>query len=589
MDSSFYNGKYKVIKTIGSGGFGEVYLAESPDGAFVALKKIVSPKGVERELGAVRKYAKISERLSDANVVKISDISVSDGALFYVMPLSDGLDGLSPLDENWQPDTLQARIDARRRADKWFSRAEVVGLFLPVVRAADALGKAGVLHRDIKPQNILFFGGKPFLADVGLLTEDRLSASSAGTPFYSAPTWYSSNRGNPDMWGIAATFFTLLTGNLPDLIGRSAYLVPPQGKDTMSTLDIFAWDGFMAVINRATDEDSTERYLRLSDIARDISDIADNPSCWVSESLAAAKSEPPARPESPKKHLLLPLSVGAVGVMLLAVVAFAVIIFNKSGQVQLEPPATETLQTKTEQPSPAQAKPAQAAQSAPDNSVPAQATASVPAQSAVSAPVQTSDNSAIFAARQAFRSLDKISKGTVPDAEIASEFDSALLNMTKAEFGEVAAANRQIYQSLWRDNFKPFDGFLKIARAYRKRGLDANARRLADIFVSACASGLPVLDLNKDDTLELAEYFEALGDKQAMNALKDVVSKYIDQMIDPKKRELDGLLKVRDTRFAARGLPIPASFEKRIGDLNEKVGSQTALLADISKRAEKMQ
>ena len=391
------------------------------------------------------------------------------------------------------------------------------------------------------------------------------------------------------MWGIAATFFTLLTGNLPDLIGRSAYLVPPQGKDTMSTLDIFAWDGFMAVINRATDEDSTERYLRLSDIARDISDIADNPSCWVSESLAAAKSEPPARPESPKKHLLLPLSVGAVGVMLLAVVAFAVIIFNKSGQVQLEPPATETLQTKTEQPSPAQNTPQGSAQPAPDNSAPAQATASVPAQSAVSAPVQTSDNSAIFAARQAFRSLDKISKGTVLDAEIASEFDSALANMTKAQFGEVAAANRQIYQSLWRDNFKPFDGFLKIARAYRKRGLDANARRLADIFVGACASGLPVLDLDKNDTLELAEYFEALGDKQAMNALKDVVSKYIDQMIDPKKRELDGLLKVRDTRFAARGLPIPASFEKRIGDLNEKVGSQTALLADISKRAEKMQ
>lgn len=586
MDASFLNGKYKVIKTIGAGGFGEVYLAESPDGAFVALKKIVSPKGVERELEAVRKYAKISAKLSDANVVKISDISVSDGALFYVMPLSDGIGGLSPLDENWRPDTLQARIDARRRGDKWFSRAEVVDLFLPVVHAADALGKAGMLHRDIKPQNILFFGGKPFLADVGLLTEDRLSASSAGTPYYSAPTWYSSSRGNPDMWGIAATFFTLLTGNLPDLIGRSAYLMPPQGKDTMSTLDIIAWDGFMAVINRATDEEITERYLRLSDIARDISDIADNPSCWVSESLAAAKSEPPARSESPKKHLLLPLSVGAVGVMLLAVVAFAVIIFNKSGQVQLEPPATETLQTKTEQPSPAQAKPAQAAQSAPDNSAPAQATASVPAQSAVSAPVPTPDNSVVLAARLAFKSLNKIFDGTNPEADVASEFDSALLNMTKAEFGNVADANYQIGQSLWRDDTKPFVGFVKIARAYRKRGLDANARRLADIFVSACASGRPVLALNKDYALELAEYFETLGDKEAMNALKNVVWKYIDQSAE--KHKLEGLLKVRDS-FAAVGNNTPASVEKEIGELNEKIGSETAVLVDISKRAEKMQ
>ncbi len=565
MDASFYNGKYKVIKAIGSGGFGEVYLAESSNGGFVALKKIVSHKGVARELESVRKYAKISAKLSGANVVKIFDISVQNGALFYAMPLSDGLGGLPPLDENWQPDTLQARIDARRHADKWFSRAEIVDLFLPVVRAVDALGKTGMLHRDIKPQNILFFGGKPFLADVGLLTEDRLSASSAGTPYYSAPTWYTSNRGNPDMWGIAATFFTLLTGNLPDLIGRSAYLVPPQGKDTMSTLDILAWDGFMAVINRATDEEIAERYLRLSDIARDISAIAANPSDSLRESIATARSNPKERGKMPSAA-----GVAVVCVVLLFAVAAGVFLFGGGKQVQMEPTPPSTVETTSPATPSAQNNPQGSAQP-------------VPAQTDASA----LDNSVIFAARQAFKSLNKISKGTISEADIASEFDSVLANMTKAEFGDVAAANRQIYQSLWSNPNMPFSGFLKIARAYRKRGLDANARRLADIFVCVCDAELPVLDLNKDDPLELAEYFEALGDKRAMDALKNVVSKYIDQILEPKKRELKGLLEMRD-RLAVVGKKMPPSMEKEIGDLKEVVDTRIALLAEISKRAEKM-
>lgn len=71
--------------------------------------------------------------------------------------------------------------------------------------------------------------------------------------------------------------------------------------------------------------------------------------------------------------------------------------------------------------------------------------------------------------------------------------------------------------------------------------------------------------LNKDYALELAEYFETLGDKEAMNALKNAVWKYIDQSAE--KHKLEGLLKVR---FAAVGNNTPASVEKEIGELGEK-------------------
>ena len=122
-----------------------------------------------------------------------------------------------------------------------------------------------MLHRDIKPDNALFFDGKIRLADFSLLRRDKRSLSNVGTPFYTAPSWFVGSGGNPDVYGLATTFYTLITGNLPDTIGRPAYRFPEKIADIISGKDRERWLHWHRCILRAIAENPAERYLTIAD------------------------------------------------------------------------------------------------------------------------------------------------------------------------------------------------------------------------------------------------------------------------------------------------------------------------------------
>lgn len=187
--------------------------------AFLALKVIISDSAA-REREALEKYLKISTQV---NLVEIIDYGVSGDLFYYSTPLSDSLDeSFKPEDFRWQPKSLQNLILAKLESPltSWFSVAEIEDIISPIFDEAIALGENGLLHRDIKPDNILFFKGKAKLTDFGLVQRDTRSISNIGTPLYAAPSWYLAKGGNPDAYGIAATFYTLISGNLPDTLGR---------------------------------------------------------------------------------------------------------------------------------------------------------------------------------------------------------------------------------------------------------------------------------------------------------------------------------------------------------------------------------
>lgn len=265
---------YQILREIGNGGFGKVYLAEK-DGKFCALKEIRGAIA-NREAGAIKTFGESLLEKPIRNIVPIFESFQEGGALYYSMPLSDGVEPeVSPLDKSWRPKTLEYVISGQINRKKWFTREDVASIFIPIIRAVGELNERNIVHRDIKPANVLFFNGAPTLADIGLMTYDGKSLSASGTPDYMPPTWYLKTRGKPDMWGVGATLFAFLTSNTPDCLGRTAYMWPPQGKNGMPTRDIVAWEKFHNVIFRITSQEAKERYIRFSDIADDIKKIAD--------------------------------------------------------------------------------------------------------------------------------------------------------------------------------------------------------------------------------------------------------------------------------------------------------------------------
>lgn len=251
---------YEIFREIGEGGYGKVYLAKlkNRDG-YVALKVIAS-KGVEREEKALEKFLKISDR---ACMAEILEIGSSKDFLYYSSPLADPLDeSFQPQDFRWQPKSLQNLIDKKLNdsSAKWFSHSEILETISPIFDAAIALGENNLLHRDIKPDNILFFGGKAKLSDFGLVGKDVRSLSNIGTPLYIAPSWYVGKGGNPDAYGIAATLYTLISGNLPDTLGRPAYRFPEK---EIPERERERWLHWHRCILRAVSENPGDRYVSL--------------------------------------------------------------------------------------------------------------------------------------------------------------------------------------------------------------------------------------------------------------------------------------------------------------------------------------
>lgn len=256
---------YRLIRLIGRGGFGEVWLCRSEAmGDYRALKWIPSadmdPLAMEYE--SLLLYRKAAAALRSPSLLAIEHVGLTDGGLYYVMPLADGVTDTDPSDSRWIPLSLAEKLRGQAESSNWFSSHEVINLMLPVLEGLQILTDAGLVHRDVKPDNILFFNGKPCLGDISLLGMDAPLVTRRGTPGYATPSWYLG--GHPDMYGAAATLYSTLTGNEPDKMGRSAFLCPPQGEDSLSPVERNEWKRLHGVIRRAAEEAVSERFVDFS-------------------------------------------------------------------------------------------------------------------------------------------------------------------------------------------------------------------------------------------------------------------------------------------------------------------------------------
>src|SRR5688572_28250201 len=201
-------GRYHVGDRVGQGGMGTVYAARDADlDEEVALKLLRSDLATDDAYRArLRGEVRLARRVSHPNVCRVHDLAFADDLVFVTMELVRGR-------------TLRHLL-LEMRAGKLppFDLAQVVDLLVQIGSALTAAHRAGVIHRDVKPDNIILTEGRAVLTDFGVASRsaDRAHAV-AGTPAYLAPEVLRLEPFDHkvDVYALAVVAYELLAGRTP--------------------------------------------------------------------------------------------------------------------------------------------------------------------------------------------------------------------------------------------------------------------------------------------------------------------------------------------------------------------------------------
>ena len=197
-------GRFMILGGAGAGGMGTVYAAyDTALDRKIALKFLASASPDEAARARLFREATAMAKLAHPNVVTVYDVGVFQGQPYLAMELVDGV-------------TL-----ATWRRDRPRSAGEVATVMAAAGRGLAAAHAAGLIHRDVKPQNILIAGTRVLVTDFGLSVSERLGqeggAGAVGTPGYMAPEQWAGGAvdARTDVFGLCATLYEMLTGVVP--------------------------------------------------------------------------------------------------------------------------------------------------------------------------------------------------------------------------------------------------------------------------------------------------------------------------------------------------------------------------------------
>lgn len=268
------DGRYEIQQLIGVGGMAVVYRAyDTIDDRVVAVKILKDEfLGNEEFIRRFKNESKAIAVLSHPNIVKVFDVSFGDRIQYIVMEYIDGI-------------TLKEYIDQQKNI-KW---KEAVHFCVQILRALQHAHEKGIVHRDIKPQNIMLLqDGTIKVTDFGIARFSRsetrtMTEKAIGSVHYIAP---EQARGDitdekADLYSVGVMLYEMITGQLPFEADNAVSVAIMQlQSDPRPPRDINPAipDGLEEITLKAMQKDPSQRYQSAAEMLRDIEQFRRNPS-----------------------------------------------------------------------------------------------------------------------------------------------------------------------------------------------------------------------------------------------------------------------------------------------------------------------
>jgi serine/threonine-protein kinase len=269
-------GDYQVLRRLGRGGMGEVYLAEQR-----SLKRKVALKILRSDLAAnptaLKRFQQEAEavaKATHANIVQVYACAETDGITYMALEYVEGRNLKEFMAKKGPPDLLLA-----------------ISFMRQIAAALQRASELGIIHRDIKPDNILLTRkGEVKVADFGLsrvLVGDQQplnltqSGVTMGTPLYMAPEQVEGKTIDPrtDIYSFGVTCYHMMSG-VPPFTGKTAFEVAlAHVRDEPEPLQLLRPDlpeGFCDVIHKMMAKDPADRYQTCRELLKDLSKVRES-------------------------------------------------------------------------------------------------------------------------------------------------------------------------------------------------------------------------------------------------------------------------------------------------------------------------
>ncbi len=276
--------RYEILKSLGEGGMGAVYKARDHELDRMVALKVIRPElaGHPDILRRFKQELILARQVTHKNVVRIFDLGTADGRKFITMDFIEGRDLKSILNQ-------RGKLPA----------AEAVPIMEQICRGLEAAHVEGVVHRDLKPQNIMLDeAGRVWLMDFGLARSMELSGLTRtgvlmGTPDYMSPEQARAEKvdARSDLFSLGIIFFEMLTGRLPfqaDTLMAKLLQRVQQRAVAVTEIDPSIPAGVSAVVSKCLEPDVTKRYQTIREILEDL--LGDRKPAGLSSASAAGST-----------------------------------------------------------------------------------------------------------------------------------------------------------------------------------------------------------------------------------------------------------------------------------------------------------